>query len=206
MTLNDVGISDPCPADMPDLTSEERIRYCELCSTDVHNLSGMTEPEARAVIDSDEEMCIAYAADEQGNILFRPRRWHFLASMVSTVVLSMGTQMGCGTRTEAPGEAAKKGMVEKIAEQAAGLFIDEAGDARKNPKVRRFRGAKAPNPKFSKGKGKAKAIRKAMDAARAQAEEAHRARSKSGAVTDAAPFEWDPDACIEVEYTLDSDE
>jgi hypothetical protein len=211
ITLDDVGISDPCPADMPHLTSEERIRYCELCSTDVHNLSGMTEPEARAVIDSDEEMCIAYAADEQGNILFRPRRWHLLASMVSTVILSMGTQTGCGTRTATPGEAGDKGLVEKIADQAAGLFIDEASDAVKTPKVRKFRGMiAAPRTNHgkwgAKGKAKSKAIRKAVDAARARAQKAQRALSKTGAVADAVPVVWDEDACIEVEYTLDGDE
>lgn len=50
-------------------------RFCDVCVKQVHDLSALTEPQARAVL-ADESakgrVCVRYKADRDGNIKFRP--------------------------------------------------------------------------------------------------------------------------------------
>ncbi len=56
------------------MTREGQKRFCGACKKHVHDLSSMTPPEARALLDapSAEGLCVRYLYDQAGNILFRP--------------------------------------------------------------------------------------------------------------------------------------
>ncbi|HEX7667308.1 MAG TPA: hypothetical protein VF407_22405 [Polyangiaceae bacterium] len=56
------------------MTKEGQKRFCDACKKHVHDLSSMTPPEARALLDapSAEGLCVRYLYDAEGNILFTP--------------------------------------------------------------------------------------------------------------------------------------
>ncbi|MEO8800357.1 MAG: hypothetical protein ABI551_20865 [Polyangiaceae bacterium] len=56
------------------MTKEGQKRFCDACKKHVHDISSMTPPEARALLDapSAEGLCVRYIYDRAGNILFRP--------------------------------------------------------------------------------------------------------------------------------------
>lgn len=51
----------------------ERGRFCHGCDKKVHDLSSMTEPEAKSVLNlhAGKRICVSYAQDSGGNIRFR---------------------------------------------------------------------------------------------------------------------------------------
>ena len=49
---------------------EDRKRYCERCREHVHDLSALTEPEARALLRSRTDMCVSYELHADGTIRF----------------------------------------------------------------------------------------------------------------------------------------
>jgi len=120
-----VEIDSPCPANLPHLTAEERVRFCTLCSKDVHNLSAMTRAEATTLLDSDEDLCVSYELDDAGGVSFaaaqksRMGRW---VSMAATVALSLTSQTGCADGAQRPGVVNGQGLLDRISAQASGLF------------------------------------------------------------------------------------
>jgi hypothetical protein len=69
-------IQDPCHENWDAMSHEgEARRFCGVCVKQVHDLSAMTEPQARAVL-ADESakgrVCVRYKADRDGNIKFKP--------------------------------------------------------------------------------------------------------------------------------------
>lgn len=48
--LDRVQIASPCSANWDDMTGDDRSRRCEQCSLSVHNISGMTRPQAEAFL------------------------------------------------------------------------------------------------------------------------------------------------------------
>jgi len=54
------------------MTVEGRARFCAACQSHVHDLSGMTELEAKAFLAGRAGVptCVRYLADEQGDVLF----------------------------------------------------------------------------------------------------------------------------------------
>jgi hypothetical protein len=138
LTRSGVEIDRPCPAALPALTNDERRRFCQHCSQDVHNLSAMTEPEARALLDTDREMCIAYDVDDDGGAIFRPHRATGLGrflSMAAAAALTVVGQTGCGGLIDTEAAKAGKGPLQKLTDQARGLFGQEAKPERP-PQVR----------------------------------------------------------------------
>jgi hypothetical protein len=78
MRADDVRIADPCPEDFdamhPDRPHGATRRFCDRCTKHVHDLSAMTEAQARQVLagTSRERVCVRYLHDDEGRILFRP--------------------------------------------------------------------------------------------------------------------------------------
>jgi hypothetical protein len=61
---------------------EERGWHCRLCSKHVHDLSSMTETQVRELLDSGEDICVAYDVDGGGAIMFQPERIVPIARLV----------------------------------------------------------------------------------------------------------------------------
>jgi hypothetical protein len=74
MNRTDVPIASPCSADWTTMTLAERGRFCGECRKVVHELSRLTESQARALLaaPSTEGLCVRYVHDATGEIVFRP--------------------------------------------------------------------------------------------------------------------------------------
>lgn len=69
-------IQNPCHENWDAMGQEtDARRFCDVCAKSVHDLSAMTETEARTVL-ADESakgrVCVRYKADGDGNIKFKP--------------------------------------------------------------------------------------------------------------------------------------
>lgn len=50
MKLEDVRIASPCPTSWEQMLGDEKVRYCNICSKNVYNLSAMSRNEAQLLI------------------------------------------------------------------------------------------------------------------------------------------------------------
>jgi hypothetical protein len=66
-------IADPCHEDWDAMEPRERGRFCAHCRKDVHDLSSMTEDDARELLRAraGTRLCVNYRHDGHGRILFR---------------------------------------------------------------------------------------------------------------------------------------
>jgi hypothetical protein len=73
MKRSNLVINDPCNADWSGMTPNERGRHCASCALTVHDLSTMTEAEAKALFRErrNERVCVRYLCDESDAIVFR---------------------------------------------------------------------------------------------------------------------------------------
>jgi hypothetical protein len=72
MRKTDIDIAAPCTLDWTKMTPAEGGRFCGSCKKVVRDLSGMNETEARALLrrPHNEELCVRYVHDAQGNVFF----------------------------------------------------------------------------------------------------------------------------------------
>ncbi len=74
MRMSELPIAEPCHEawDAMDRSPGAR-RFCDRCTKHVHDLSALTEPEARAVLASagTERICVRYRVDGSGVLKFR---------------------------------------------------------------------------------------------------------------------------------------
>jgi hypothetical protein len=73
MRSTDIRIEDPCEEDWGAMRPEDGRRFCDRCTKHVHDLSSMTEAQAREVLarKEDRRVCVRYLHDDQGRIVFR---------------------------------------------------------------------------------------------------------------------------------------
>ncbi len=76
--LEQVRIASPCPARWEDMTGDDRVRRCSLCSLDVHNISALSRDEAEAFLQQREELkargervCIIFHRRADGTLITR---------------------------------------------------------------------------------------------------------------------------------------
>ena len=50
VSLSDIRVASPCPADWNKMVGDERVRHCAECNLNVYNLSAMTERQVQALI------------------------------------------------------------------------------------------------------------------------------------------------------------
>jgi len=134
LTLSDVEIDSPCPAGLTLSPGDERIRFCDLCSKNVHNLSAMTEDEAARVIDTDEDLCVAYNQTEDGGIVFQSSRQasriaRFL-TVFASVGLGLGNLTGCGQTTDPTSTKESRGVIDKITSRTKRILNDDSSRTR----------------------------------------------------------------------------
>jgi hypothetical protein len=66
-------IADPCHEDWDAMDPTERGRFCQTCTKEVHDLSSMTEAQARSLLRerAGGRICVRYEHDDAGRIHFR---------------------------------------------------------------------------------------------------------------------------------------
>jgi hypothetical protein len=68
--LNDLRIAAPCPASWSGMRGDDRVRFCELCSKKVYNLSGLTAAEAAKVVsEAAGSLCVRLYRRRDGTVL-----------------------------------------------------------------------------------------------------------------------------------------
>jgi hypothetical protein len=73
MRMSSLRIEDPCHENWDAMHAQGARRFCDQCQKNVHDLSAMTEAEARALLASRSEgrLCVRYTVDASGTIRFR---------------------------------------------------------------------------------------------------------------------------------------
>lgn len=75
MRMTELPISEPCQEDWDAMREDPGARrFCDQCTKHVHDLSELTEAEARAVLDNrgDRRICVRYRVDGDGSLKFKP--------------------------------------------------------------------------------------------------------------------------------------
>jgi hypothetical protein len=76
MKSSEVAIASPCHEDWGAMTPEGARRFCDRCDKHVHDLSALTEVQARALLtrpaERDAGICVRYRANAAGEIVFAP--------------------------------------------------------------------------------------------------------------------------------------
>ena len=114
MKQTDVSIASPCAADWSTMTLADRGRFCGSCRKVVHELTRLSERQARALLASPptEGLCVRYIHDASGEILFRQRDVIPLARLArraAAVALAVALPMSaaaCATHTATMGSCA----------------------------------------------------------------------------------------------------
>lgn len=94
ISLDQISIKTPCPADWSAMTGDDQKRFCSHCNMHVHNLSAMTRSAAEELVcNSAGRLCVMYQPDAQGQPItldYAPivppkwwSRWAPLAILVS---------------------------------------------------------------------------------------------------------------------------
>jgi len=68
--LDLIQVASPCSMSWHEMEGDDRVRFCEECSLNVYNLSGMRRAEAEALVTSNEErLCVRYYQRADGTII-----------------------------------------------------------------------------------------------------------------------------------------
>jgi hypothetical protein len=72
MKRDDIPLAFPCGADFTSMPKVDGGRLCSACDTIVHDLSSMSEADARAVLASrtTDRLCVRYLYDARGRVVF----------------------------------------------------------------------------------------------------------------------------------------
>lgn len=75
--LNQLKVENPCHEDWNKMTGNEQQKFCLSCNKHVHNLSKMPQKKAVALLKNTPEICVRYAHDETGDIIFlNQKKWY----------------------------------------------------------------------------------------------------------------------------------
>ncbi|MCB9568317.1 MAG: hypothetical protein H6710_14095 [Myxococcales bacterium] len=73
MKADDLPINTPCDESWSAMRGGPSRRFCDVCARDVHDLSQMTERDARTLLaGASERLCVRYAIGHDGAIRFQP--------------------------------------------------------------------------------------------------------------------------------------
>ena len=75
MNRDEIPLAFPCGADFGSMPEVDRGRLCASCQTVVHDLSSMSETEARSALANGEtsRLCVRYLYDAGGHVVFAGR-------------------------------------------------------------------------------------------------------------------------------------
>lgn len=81
ISISNIRIASPCPADWKKMVGDERVRYCAECNLNVYNLSAMTERQALQFLgdNSGKRVCLRLYRRADGTIITQDCPWGFRA-------------------------------------------------------------------------------------------------------------------------------
>jgi len=105
VSLSNIRIASPCPADWNKMVGDERVRHCAECNLNVYNLSAMTERQVQTLIaeHSGQRLCTRFYRRADGTVLTQDCPWSFramrrkasrLGAAVLTAFMSVTVAMG----------------------------------------------------------------------------------------------------------------
>ncbi len=105
VSLNNIRIASPCPADWKKMVGDERVRHCNECNLNVYNLSAMTERQVQALIAEGRgtRLCTRFYRRADGTVLTQDCPWSFraikrkvsrLGAAILTALMSVTVAMG----------------------------------------------------------------------------------------------------------------
>ena len=68
-TLEDLRIASPCKADWTKMAGDERVRFCGSCEKYVYNVTGLSRPEAEALVSGQGEVCVRLSRRADGTVI-----------------------------------------------------------------------------------------------------------------------------------------
>lgn len=77
ISLTNLRIASPCPADWEKMVGDERVRHCAECNLNVYNLSAMTERQVQDLIAGSREkrLCARFYRRADGTVLTKDCPW-----------------------------------------------------------------------------------------------------------------------------------
>jgi hypothetical protein len=150
-------IDEPCQMDFDAMTRGDRSRFCGACKKHVHELTKLTESEARRLLatPSTEGLCVRYVYDDLGHVVFRDsfrdhpipgsalvRAKRVLQTALVALPLSLTACMGAAQRPALMGEPAPYFGPDASAPDPA--VSPAAGDASASPSTSVSHDAGAP--------------------------------------------------------------
>jgi hypothetical protein len=105
VSLSNIRIASPCPADWNKMVGDERVRHCAECNLNVYNLSAMTERQVHALIaeSNGQRLCTRFYRCADGTVLTQDCPWSFramkrkvsrLGAAILTALMSVTVAMG----------------------------------------------------------------------------------------------------------------
>lgn len=69
--LDNIRVASPCPAPWEEMTGDDRVRRCDLCSLNVYNTAGLSRPELEELILSrrGERLCVRLYKRHDGKVI-----------------------------------------------------------------------------------------------------------------------------------------
>ena len=130
MNQADAPIRTPCSADWESMEGDEERRFCTTCNTHVHDLSAMTEEQARAVVARDG-VCVRYRCDPDTGDLEHRRPRTFAVRLATAAVLTAGVALPAAAAiSREPGEVGLLSMAwEALLDWSSEQETDEEDDA-----------------------------------------------------------------------------
>lgn len=92
--LSNVKIASPCSANWDEMAGDNRKRFCGDCKMNVYNLSGMSENEAKNLLQNTEgRLCVRFYSRPDGSVLTEdcPVGWRALKRRLSSVATVAAT-------------------------------------------------------------------------------------------------------------------
>ena len=150
--LDRIQVRKPCAADWEAMTGGERLRFCEHCAKDVHDISRMTRSEAlRLVAASRGNLCVRFARLPDGSVRTSdpaPATLHRIARRASRIAAgAFGAALGLSPAASAPARAAAavtQGRVEVTPLAGRAAEAAQAGPAVISGTVLDVQGAAVP--------------------------------------------------------------
>ena len=107
MRRDELSIAVPCHVDWDTMTARGRSRFCGACKKHVHDLSRMTESEARTLLGGRSDLCVRYAIDDLGGVRFAAERLVSPSSLVrgkrmAVAALAVATLAACTESVATP--------------------------------------------------------------------------------------------------------
>lgn len=128
MYKRELVVKEACHESWEEMQGGASRRRCDSCEQDVHDLSAMTRTEAKMVLARravGQRLCVRFASDDKGRVLFRPEPPIPAALLVRGRQLALGAGLavavlgGCAPAGTAIGSAASHQAAEELGERGA---------------------------------------------------------------------------------------